>query len=146
MYVFTFLKRNANKLFYWFGWCIVMLFAAFPRFILEGDLSFLINNGDCQNGIISFVIPMTMIIVGYLLDVTYSLMTSAPSPNKMKQGFIAMIIFLSFSLLGIVFAMYFPYPIAKIICFAGTFFVVSALKWISLTITDKEVITLIKVD
>ena len=137
-------KRNGQRLLYLMGWCAVMLFAAFPRLVLEGDMSCLVGNSDCQNGIVNFVVPMTMIIVGYLLDTTYTLATTSPGPNKMRMGFIYMIIFLAFSLIGIVFAMYFSDPMAKVICFILTFLLVSVLKWISLIIADKDVINLIK--
>ena len=121
-----------------------MLFAAFPRLVLEGDMSCLVGNSDCKNGIVNFVVPMTMIIVGYLLDTTYTLATTRPGPNKMRMGFIYMIILLAFSLIGIVFAMYFSDPTVKVICFICTFLLVSALKWVSLIIADKDVINLIK--
>lgn len=140
----TWFKRNGQRLLYLFGWCAVMLFAAFPRLVLEGDTSCLVSKSDCQNGIINFVIPMTMIIVGYLLDTTYSLATTRPGPNRMRMGFIYMIILLAFSLIGIVFAMYFTNPTVKVVFFILTFCLVSALKWVSLIIADKDVIHLIK--
>ena len=138
------LKRNGQRLLYLLGWCAVMLFAAFPRLVLEGDTSCLISTSDCQSGIVNFVVPMTMIIVGYLLDTTYTLATTSPGPNKMRLGFIYQILLLAFSLIGIVFAMYFTDPTVKVICFIGTFLLVSALKWVSLIIADKDVINLIK--
>ncbi|QIU96709.1 hypothetical protein [Bacteroides faecium] len=130
---------------YLFAWCTVMLFAAFPRFVLEGDMDFLNNIANNKEYIIGFVIPMVMIVVGYLFDVAYSLTSVRPGYNMLKFGFISSILVFAFSLLGIVFTMYFTNSCAKIFCFVLTFLLVSVLKGISLIIAEDEVVNVIKV-
>ncbi|WP_294543211.1 hypothetical protein [uncultured Bacteroides sp.] len=134
-----------HKVVYWLAWCAVMLFAAFPRLVLEGDKSFLINTADNEEYIIAFVIPMVMIVVGYLFDVAYSLASVRPGYKMLKLGFISSVLVFAFSLLGIVFTMYFTNPHVKIGCFGLTFFLVSVLKGISLIIAEDEVVNVIKV-
>lgn len=139
------MKKIHQKLIYWIAWCVVILFAAFPRLVLEGNADFLMNATDNKEYIVSFVIPMVMIVTGYLFDVAYSLANARPGYSRMKSGFISIILVLAFSLLSIVFTMYFTSLAVKIGCFCLTFIFVSILKWISLIITEEEVINVIKV-
>lgn len=122
-----------------------MLLAAFPRMILNGDMDFLNNNIDNKEYVTAFVIPLVMIIVGYLFDLAYTLVSIRPSYNKLKTGFIWSVIVLAFSLMGITFTMYFDDLIIKIVCFSLTFLLVSAMKLVSLFVTEDDVVEVLKV-
>ena len=122
-----------------------MLLAAFPRMILDGNVDFLKDNIDNKEYVIAFIIPLVMIIVGYLFDLAYTLVSIRPSYNKLKTGFIWSVIVLAFSLMGITFTMYFDDFRVKILCFSLTFLLVSAMKLVSLFVTEDDVVEVLKV-
>lgn len=133
------------KWLYWGAWCFIMLLAAFPRMILDGNVDFLKDNIDNKEYVIAFIIPLVMIIVGYLFDLAYTLVSIRPSYNKLKTGFIWSVIVLAFSLMGITFTMYFDDFRVKILCFSLTFLLVSAMKLVSLFVTEDDVVEVLKV-
>ena len=122
-----------------------MLLAAFPRMILDGNVDFLKDNIDNKEYVIAFIIPLVMIIVGYLFDLAYTLVSIRPSYNKLKTGFIWSVIVLAFSLMGFTFTMYFDDFRVKILCFSLTFLLVSAMKLVSLFVTEDDVVEVLKV-
>ncbi|MDE6528524.1 MAG: hypothetical protein K2L78_05710 [Muribaculaceae bacterium] len=129
---------------YWLLWCILVLVAAFPAFVLNADTSFLTNGKTITDNLEKIAISLGMILVCFLFDFAYALHQMNPDAEAAKQNFIYALCSIGTSILLIILTLYYTNPIARLILFWVSFVSITSLKWISLTVDRQEVIELRK--
>lgn len=134
----------STKRVYWIIWCAVVLVAAFPKFILDGDITFLKCTGNLSLNLLEIAIPLVMIMVAFTFDFAYTLTCIRPDAESLRRGFIKVLCIIAVSLLSIVLTLYYTHFVTRTILFCLSFVSIISLKYVTLSVGQPDVVELRK--